>query len=151
MLLNVLFPHVTASPALRRYMPGTATAALLNAPVTIGLLAHAFREGYIEPRAFLIFSPIFVIAIVAFHTRAVSDRSLVQRKAVAITKQDCYPARGPSEAQTAYTRVRFPLPQCAVDPKPPFGRRLAFLQVKRSIRPLISERRPEMTSVRFCP
>ena len=65
MLLNVLFPHVMASLALRRYMPGTATTVLLNAPVTIGLLVYAFREGYIEPRAFLIFSPIFTIVIVA--------------------------------------------------------------------------------------
>jgi hypothetical protein len=48
MLLNVLFPHVVASLALRRYMPGTATAVLLNLPVTIGLLLRAFREGYVE-------------------------------------------------------------------------------------------------------
>jgi hypothetical protein len=65
MLLNVLFPHVVASLVLRRYMPGTATAVLLNLPVTIGLLGRAFREGYVEPRAFLIFGPMVVIGIVA--------------------------------------------------------------------------------------
>jgi hypothetical protein len=64
MLLNVLFPHVVASLVLRRYMPGTATAVLLNLPVTIGLLGRAFREGYVEPRAFLIFGPMVVIGIV---------------------------------------------------------------------------------------
>jgi hypothetical protein len=65
MLLNVLFPHVVASLVLRRYMPGTATAVLLNLPVTIGLLGRAFREGYVEPRAFLIFGPMVVIGMVA--------------------------------------------------------------------------------------
>ena len=65
LLLNVLFPHVVASLALRRYMPGTATAVLLNLPVTIGLLLRAFREGYVEPRAFLIFGPMVVIGGVA--------------------------------------------------------------------------------------
>ncbi len=65
MLLNVLVPHVAASVALRRYVPGTATALLLILPVTVGLLAHAWREGYVEPRAFLIFGPMIVVAIVA--------------------------------------------------------------------------------------
>ena len=65
MLLNVLFPHVVASLVLKRYMPGTATAVLLNLPVTIGLLLRAFRDGYVEPRAFLIFGPMVVIGIVA--------------------------------------------------------------------------------------
>ncbi len=65
MLLNVLVPHVAASVALRRYVPGTATALLLILPVTVGLLAHACREGYVEPRAFLIFGPMIVIGIVA--------------------------------------------------------------------------------------
>jgi hypothetical protein len=46
-------------------MPGTATAVLLNLPVTIGLLTRAFREGYIEPHAFFIFGPMVVIGIVA--------------------------------------------------------------------------------------
>src|SRR5258708_2071322 len=65
MLLNVLFPHLLATLALRRYMPGTATAVLLNFPVTIGLLERGIREGSIEPHAFLIYGPLVVIGIVA--------------------------------------------------------------------------------------
>jgi uncharacterized membrane protein YraQ (UPF0718 family) len=64
-LLNVFVPHVAASVVLRSYMPGTATAVLLNLPVTIGLLTRAFREGYIQPHAFLIFGPMVVIGTVA--------------------------------------------------------------------------------------
>jgi len=65
MLLNVLFPHLLATVAMRRYMPGTATAVMLNLPVTIYVLALGFREGYIEPQTFLIFGPIVVLGIVA--------------------------------------------------------------------------------------
>jgi hypothetical protein len=64
MLLNVLVPHVAASVVLRSYMPGTATAVLLNLPVAIGLLSRAFREGYIELHAFLVWGPMVVIGIV---------------------------------------------------------------------------------------
>jgi hypothetical protein len=63
-LLNVLVPHLAASLVSRSYMPGTATAVLLNLPVTIGLLTRAFREGYIQSHAFLVFGPMVVIGIV---------------------------------------------------------------------------------------
>lgn len=65
MLLNVLVPHAAASLAMRCYMPGTATAVLLNLPVTIAVLALAIREGYIEQHAFLVCGPVIVVAIVA--------------------------------------------------------------------------------------
>jgi hypothetical protein len=65
MLLNVLLPHVVASLVRRSYMPGTATAVLLNLPVTLYVLTLAFREGYIEPHAFVIFGPAIVVVIVA--------------------------------------------------------------------------------------
>jgi hypothetical protein len=53
MLLNVLFPHVIASIALRRYMPGLGSALLLNLPVTFLLLKQAFAQGYVHMPAFL--------------------------------------------------------------------------------------------------
>lgn len=65
MLLNVLLPHLLATVAMRRYMPGTATAVLLNLPVTIYVLTLGFREGYIEPHTFLIFGPVVVVGIIA--------------------------------------------------------------------------------------
>jgi Protein of unknown function with HXXEE motif len=63
MLLNALLPHLLATVAMRRYMAGTATAVLLNLPVTIYVLTLGFREGYIEPHAFLIFGPTVVASI----------------------------------------------------------------------------------------
>lgn len=65
MLLNVPFPHLLATFVLRRYMPGTATALLLNLPVTIGLLERSLRDGYIEAGVFLVTGPIVVFGIVA--------------------------------------------------------------------------------------
>src|SRR5690606_1529477 len=38
MLINVILPHVAATVALRSYAPGTATALILIAPVTILLI-----------------------------------------------------------------------------------------------------------------
>ena len=64
MLLNVLLPHVVASLVMRRYMPGTATAVLLNLPVTLCVLNLGLREGHIHPHAFIVFGPVVVVAIV---------------------------------------------------------------------------------------
>lgn len=58
MLLNVLFPHVLATIALRRYAPGTATALLLNLPITILLLYTAIQAGYIQLAQFLWIGPL---------------------------------------------------------------------------------------------
>lgn len=58
MLLNVVFPHVLATIALRRYTPGTATAVLLNLPITILLLATAIQSGSIHMAAFLWVGPL---------------------------------------------------------------------------------------------
>lgn len=65
MLLNVLFPHLLATLVLRRYVPGTATAVLLNMPVTIALLESSIREGYIELHAFAIYGSLVVVGIVS--------------------------------------------------------------------------------------
>ena len=64
MLLNVVFPHVLASLILRKYVPGTLTALLLNLPACALLLEQALREHYVEVRVFLWTGPLIVLAIV---------------------------------------------------------------------------------------
>ncbi len=46
-LLNVVFPHVAATVALRAYTPGVATAVALNLPLTVYLLRRAVKEGHL--------------------------------------------------------------------------------------------------------
>ncbi len=65
MVLNVLFPHVAASIALRRYAPGTVTAILLNLPLGGWLIYRSLDEGYIERSTFLVSGPLIVVAILA--------------------------------------------------------------------------------------
>jgi len=65
MLLNVLVPHLLATVALRRYMPGLATAIALNLPVTIVLLRRAFAEGYVRFPRFAYFGVLVCVALVA--------------------------------------------------------------------------------------
>jgi len=48
MLANVLIPHLAATIALRSYMPGVATAVLLNLPALTLLMVLALREGYVS-------------------------------------------------------------------------------------------------------
>jgi hypothetical protein len=48
MLANVLFPHLAAAVALRRYTPGVVTAVVLNLPVLSLLISLALREGYVS-------------------------------------------------------------------------------------------------------
>ncbi|TIV78605.1 MAG: HXXEE domain-containing protein [Mesorhizobium sp.] len=64
MLLNVVFPHLLATIAMRRYMPGTATALAFNLPVSVTLLHRAFEEGYISSARFALAGPAVVLAIV---------------------------------------------------------------------------------------
>ena len=63
MLVNVLFPHLLATLVMRRYAPGTATALLLNLPVTVLLLYRGFQDSYIRLPAFLWAGPLVVAAI----------------------------------------------------------------------------------------
>lgn len=65
MLVNVFFPHLLATLVLRRYAPGTATALLLNLPVTALLLYQGFLQGYIRLSTFLWAGPVVVAAILA--------------------------------------------------------------------------------------
>jgi hypothetical protein len=48
MLANALIPHIAVSVATRSYMPGLATAALLNLPVLSLLVVLALRYGYVS-------------------------------------------------------------------------------------------------------
>ncbi|MEW9573670.1 HXXEE domain-containing protein [Rhodanobacter sp. Si-c] len=63
MLLNVLMPHALATVALRRYMPGTATALLLNLPLGLLYLQQALAEHAIEPRMFRWAGPLVVVGL----------------------------------------------------------------------------------------
>jgi hypothetical protein len=63
MLLNVAFPHLLATIAMRRYMPGTATALVLVLPAAAALLHHALRQNFISPTTFAFAGPAVVIAI----------------------------------------------------------------------------------------
>ena len=79
MLVNVVFPHLAATFAMRRYAPGTATAVLLNLPVTalcwLGaavvlagrdrwpLREQGFAEEKLDPDTFLWAGPLVAITI----------------------------------------------------------------------------------------
>jgi len=64
MVLNALFPHVLATLVSGRYMPGTATALLLNAPLGLLYLHQALAQHRIDLRTFLWTGPAIVLAIV---------------------------------------------------------------------------------------
>jgi hypothetical protein len=47
-LANALIPHIALTIAMRRYMPGVATAVALNLPVLSLLVVLALKEGYVS-------------------------------------------------------------------------------------------------------
>ena len=63
MLLNVVFPHLIATVALRRYAPGIVTALFLNFPITLLLLRQAILEKYIQLSKFVWVGPLVVAGI----------------------------------------------------------------------------------------
>jgi hypothetical protein len=65
MVLNVLMPHVLATVVMRKYMPGTATALLLNLPLGALYLRQALSEQNIQPGVFAWSGPLIVLFIVA--------------------------------------------------------------------------------------
>lgn len=65
MVLNVLMPHVLATVVMRKYMPGTATALLLNLPLGVLYLRQALTEQNIQPGVFAWSGPLIVFFIVA--------------------------------------------------------------------------------------
>jgi hypothetical protein len=65
MVLNAVVPHLVASVATRRYMPGTATALAFNLPLGSLLLKRALAEHYIEATVFVWAGPAVALAIAA--------------------------------------------------------------------------------------
>jgi len=65
MVLNVVAPHVLATIALRRYMPGTATAVLLNLPLGLLYLRQALAERFVELQVFRWAGPLVVVGLLA--------------------------------------------------------------------------------------
>lgn len=63
MLLNVVFPHLVASFALKKYTPGLITALIFNLPITVSLLYCAVQEGYIDLKKFYYVGPVIAICI----------------------------------------------------------------------------------------
>ncbi len=63
MLLNVIFPHLTATIVLKKYTPGLATAILLNMPITIGLLYYAVNDEFVDLKRFCFIGPAVTIGI----------------------------------------------------------------------------------------
>ena len=65
MVLNVFFPHILASVALRTFVPGTTTALAFNLPLGGWLLWRAITEKFVQPSVFAWSGPLTVIALVA--------------------------------------------------------------------------------------
>lgn len=65
MFLNVFAPHLFATIALRRYVPGTATALFCNLPITFCLLRSAIEERRILIAIFAWAGPATVIGLIA--------------------------------------------------------------------------------------
>jgi hypothetical protein len=64
MLLNVLLPHLIATIALRSYMPGLATAILLNLPITVLMLLSAFSERFVSFPTFAYYGILVCLGLV---------------------------------------------------------------------------------------
>jgi hypothetical protein len=65
MLINVLVPHLLATVAMRRHMPGLGTAIVLNLPVTVMLLRRAFAEGYVRFPTFAYYGALVCVTLAA--------------------------------------------------------------------------------------
>ncbi|NOY99322.1 MAG: HXXEE domain-containing protein [Chloroflexi bacterium] len=68
MLLNVIFPHLLATLVMRRYAPGTATAIVLNLPITFMLLYQGLEANFIDISVFVYVGvgPLVVVGILFF-------------------------------------------------------------------------------------
>lgn len=65
MVANVFIPHALGSIALRRYMPGTGTALLLNLPLGLLFLQRAVAQGFVRSSTLVWVAPMTAVAIVA--------------------------------------------------------------------------------------
>lgn len=64
MLANVLVPHLLATIAMRRLMPGTTTAVTLNLPLGVWFLRRALAEGYVDGRTLAWAAPLTALSLV---------------------------------------------------------------------------------------
>jgi hypothetical protein len=65
MIINAGVPHLIATIAQRRYMPGTFTALLFNLPLGVLFLIQGLSERYIVLRQFAWYGPVTVILLLA--------------------------------------------------------------------------------------
>ncbi|MBE0643944.1 MAG: HXXEE domain-containing protein [Bacteroidetes bacterium] len=65
MLINVFFPHVGVTIALRRYCPGLMTGLLLLLPVTLYDLQYGYKNGYFDTGTFWLVTLPFAAIVVA--------------------------------------------------------------------------------------
>jgi len=65
MLANALVPHLAATVALRRYMPGTATAWLLVVPLGAVFLHSAVQQGQVELHVLAWVAPTVALVLLA--------------------------------------------------------------------------------------
>jgi hypothetical protein len=63
MMVNAVAPHLVATLALRRYMPGTATALLFNLPLGLLLLRQALAEGLVAWRTLAWAAPVVALLV----------------------------------------------------------------------------------------
>ena len=63
-LINVFFPHVTATLVLRKYSPGLLTGLLFLLPTTAYILIYGFEQGYfVFPKFWYIAIPFALLII----------------------------------------------------------------------------------------
>ena len=65
MVANVFVPHALGTIALRRYIPGTATALLLNLPLGCLFLKQALAQGFVAWGTIAWVAPLTALLIVA--------------------------------------------------------------------------------------
>jgi hypothetical protein len=63
MVLNAIMPHLAFSLRTRTYMPGTATAWLLNVPLGCSLIGREIHLGNIAVKTFMWIGPCVVVAM----------------------------------------------------------------------------------------
>ena len=63
--VNAILPHLAATVALRRYMPGTATGLLLNLPLAVSLCRRGLAARWVEPHTFAWAAPTVAVALLA--------------------------------------------------------------------------------------
>jgi len=85
MLLNVFFPHISATIALKKYCPGLLTGLTFLAPVTIYVLYYGYTNGFIKFPGFLFIAIIFSLLLIAsipflFNTGKLLKKQLLMKK-----------------------------------------------------------------------